>query len=57
MFHAEFFTIESLDHILLTIHNMIQNWLTNEFGRGWLVRFGSTEFPPPSPNLTPIDFF
>lgn len=57
MFHAEFFTIESLDHILLTIHNMIQNWLTNEFGRGWLVRFASTEFPPPSPNLTPIDFF
>lgn len=35
----------------------VRNWLDDHFGDRWIGRRGPTEWPPRSPDLTPLDFY
>ena len=36
---------------------IVRNWLNEKFPEKWIGRRGSVEWPPRSPDLTPLDFF
>lgn len=35
----------------------VRNWLNERFPGKWIGRRGAIEWPPRSPDLTPLDFF